>query len=356
METIRKNDGLFVSFCEIRNIARLKKAWERIVDPEEGKIYLTWSYHRSCCFLFRLQQILIHMKNRNSDKQCVRFFIAKSIKKEIVFVFPAVINHTKKTIYWLGAQYSSGSGYNNCICKEEKNNTSALWRLFLQYMRENYTGYKFSLHDIEEKSIIEGKIKERPCVRITLNDTTGESKDAFDEWYHSLSKSVRQNIRTAYNRINTDGKQYSFFESAKLPFKEKIVYYSLYHKRAAQINEEEYLNSHNLVSMLRLYIEMFFNICFFLINRAKRASIAVLKIDDNVAALMVLLKEHNGVIVPKLAINTDFSRYSPGYVLIAEFFRKTSSPFVFDLSRGAEPYKTALGGSVYYNYGFEIQL
>lgn len=130
----------------------------------------------------------------------------------------------------------------------------------------------------------------------------------------------------------------------------------MYRKRTAQINGEQYSDPCGIIASIGFYVEFLFNICFHLINRNNRASIAVLEIEGVTAAMMILFREHDGVIVPKLAINTDFSRYSPGHVLISEYFKSRSSQFVFDLSRGAEQYKTALGGSVYYNYGFEIQL
>ncbi len=47
------------------------------------------------------------------------------------------------------------------------------------------------------------KFKTDICVKINICDS-------YEEYYHSLSKSSRQNIRTAYNRIHTDGKVFNF--------------------------------------------------------------------------------------------------------------------------------------------------
>lgn len=211
MKTIEFNDVLSVSFSEFRSIKRLKIAWEHIIDPDEGKIYLTWAYNHSCCCLFRLQQMLIHLKNKNAEKQHIVFFVAKNSVKQIIFIFPAIINSSKKTICWLGAQYSSGSGYNDYVCMAEYH-TVDIWKLFLNYLKQNYSGYMISLHDIEESCIIEGKKKERACVKIVLKPQMKEHNSVFEDWYSSLSKSVRQNIRTAYNRINTDEKKFLYFE------------------------------------------------------------------------------------------------------------------------------------------------
>lgn len=43
-------------------------------------------------------------------------------------------------------------------------------------------------------------VTKETCVEIMM-------QESYDAWYHSLSKSVRQNLRTSYNRANTDNKQ-----------------------------------------------------------------------------------------------------------------------------------------------------
>ena len=76
---------------------------------------------------------------------------------------------------------------------------------------------------------------------------------------------------------------------------------------------------------------------------------------------MILYREEVGVIVPKLAIDSDYSFYSPGVIMISEYIKKLCSnnnnnEYYIDLSRGDERYKTVLGGIVYYNYVFNKQL
>lgn len=54
--------------------------------------------------------------------------------------------------------------------------------------------------------------------------------------------------------------------------------------------------------------------------------------------------------VPRLAINPKFSRYSPGIILINETMKLCESEFgytEFDLSKGIEQYKIAMGGEKY---------
>ncbi len=61
--------------------------------------------------------------------------------------------------------------------------------------------------------------------------------------------------------------------------------------------------------------------------------------------------------IPRLAINSDFSFYSPGMVLIRELVDYTvRSPELstIDLSRGDEKYKYAVGGEEYCTVEFVV--
>ena len=67
-------------------------------------------------------------------------------------------------------------------------------------------------------------------------------------------------------------------------------------------------------------------------------------------------RTNNRILVPRLAINGNFSRYSPGIILINETVKYIKNEMnnvnVFDLSKGAEQYKFVMGGSEYLHYDF----
>ncbi len=61
-------------------------------------------------------------------------------------------------------------------------------------------------------------------------------------------------------------------------------------------------------------------------------------------------KQAHRVVVPRLAIDSDYGFYSPGYVMILETMKRLieeTSIRVIDLSRGDEKYKLDLGGTPY---------
>lgn len=342
-----------ISFESRTSIRQLKKVWKELIDEHEGKIYLTWSYNRACFVLFRIQNIIRSVIKRKISEKAV-FFTGREDNR-IVFIFPAVTDSENKKIYFLASQYSSGSGYNDFISGDV--DKQKIWEQFTEYLKDNYPGYTLSLHDIEETSAIPDIVKERPCVRIDLNQKHSVGESVYSEWYESLSKNARQNLRTAYNRINTDGKNYRLLTQLDVPFKLKWKLYLIYRKRSSQINNEELIESVGFFKKIRLFFDMQFNIVFYLLNRNRRFETVILLLDDRVSAFMVTVREKESVTVPKLAIDTVFSRYSPGCVLISEYIKSSGGlNSSIDLSRGKETYKTTLGGNIYYNYCKELDL
>ena len=69
-------------------------------------------------------------------------------------------------------------------------------------------------------------------------------------------------------------------------------------------------------------------------------------------------KNSKSVIIPRLSINDDFLKYSPGIVLINETAKKLAENKNIDnldLSKGDEQYKFSMGGEVYYTMNFDVK-
>ena len=61
-----------------------------------------------------------------------------------------------------------------------------------------------------ESSVLYTALKDEVEISRTLNNVCINFGDDFEAYNKSLSKSTRQNLRTAYNRLNTDGKSLEF--------------------------------------------------------------------------------------------------------------------------------------------------
>lgn len=92
-------------------------------------------------------------------------------------------------------------------------------------------------------------------------------------------------------------------------------------------------------------------------RKASNAVTFYLRIDNRPAAFMSGLWCRDRLIIPRLSINEDFRRYSPGMILACESIKyliSHTSIRILDLSQGEEKYKYNLGGKVHYSYKFKI--
>lgn len=215
-------------------------------------------------------------------------------------------------------------------------------------------GGKFHINKISENSKLCKALKEcyepasnESCVKIDLPDD-------YNIWFSGLSKSVRQNIRTAKNRMRREEKQCKFeiYNGRKVQGDDNKELMDVYNKR---MEFKFGRKVGRLESLIRENMNPITSAC----NQLSNNFVAILRIDNEVAAFLSGL-QNNGqtlLLVPRLAINDKYALYSPGSLLIAEtnaYAIEQTNIRCVDLSRGNEKYKFAMGGVEHYNYSFQI--
>lgn len=181
------------------------------------------------------------------------------------------------------------------------------------------------------------------CVKINYTED-------YDKYYSSLTKHARQNLRTAYNRLATDGKKLSFSftfgkTNKKLARKLKNIYLN---RRVSK-----YSNMNFLKKLVYKIDEPISNVCFGLEN----SFASVVSIDGKPVAFMAGIISNGEALVPRLAIDNKFARYSTGVILVNETIKELISHGIYclNLATGAETYKTQMGGTEYNLYEFEVK-
>lgn len=269
--------------------------------------------------------------------------------EKLVCIFPALVNNDVLELAGVAQGLSNLSPiYFNC----SKDITSALAFLFADLkckeiridrvlegsysatLLENLSGY------IINKTLIEN-------VRICF--------DSYDEWFSSLRKSVRQNLRTAYNRMDKDESTFrvNLFtgESIPKPLMKKLV--TIYNNRHAEHYQVK-------TSTIKKFYLQHLDFSTRDLSRNPAARHAVLYINNEVAAFFSGYYDlfSKSIIIPRLSINPTFSRYSPGYVLLSETIKEYSNcndVNCLDLSTGVEKYKLDLGGTIYYKIKYKLR-
>lgn len=185
------------------------------------------------------------------------------------------------------------------------------------------------------------------CVKIIVNDN----------YFNSLSKHSRQNIRTAYNRMKREEKSYRiefYNKNKRLEFHQKNECMKLYCNRMI-----EKFGKNTLSHPLLYLSQRFFNPINNCLKKLDNQFHALLYIDDELAAFMSGFYncDNTRLVVPKLAFNSKYKFYEPGNIMIketAEYLQRFCDNFELDLSRGDEKYKFAMGGEEHFNYSFII--
>jgi hypothetical protein len=182
-----------------------------------------------------------------------------------------------------------------------------------------------------------------PCVGVSLPAD-------YEVYFASLSKSVRQNIRTAYNRLKKNGLQfhleiYGKSDSPQIPWEILKQLYQLRHGF-----KKKYWKS-KLYHWLNYGFGREKDMFDFEATRETDFTLAVLKINEEIAAYFFGFQSQNTIEINRVVINDQFKFYSPGLVLFNEYI-KTEIPHLecIDLTRGDEKYKFDLGGQENFIY------
>ena len=91
----------------------------------------------------------------------------------------------------------------------------------------------------------------------------------------------------------------------------------------------------------------------------EHGTVCALLIDGEVAAFLEGFIDKSSILVPRLAINEKYKRYSPGLIYVMKLLKSvTGSEKIrcLNLLRGTEKYKYDLGGKTYITKNLKIDL
>ena len=187
----------------------------------------------------------------------------------------------------------------------------------------------------------------KTCVNIPFGDD-------YDAYFACLSKSVRQNNRTAKNRLTREGK--TFRVETFVGGGESKDYVKEAYRIYTERSNERY---HHNMKVWEVFLKEHFQAVSLELQKSDNRMWSFLFIDDEMAGFMggFTTVEGTRVVIPRLAINGKYSLYCPGNLLIAETVRNlmgTTAIRNLDLSRGGETYKYSMGGIPYGNWEYEL--
>lgn len=197
------------------------------------------------------------------------------------------------------------------------------------------------------------RISKLECVAVHL-------KGDYETYLQTLSKSVRQNLRTARNRVtkkelNFDYRVLGKNDIAEIDFQ---MLKNLYSQRNQHKNEQ---NTYWKTRILNLLDHGFSKEKdMFDITKIKETdfTLGLLYLNTDLVAYFFGFREVDRIEINRVVINDEFRFYSPGLLLLNEYI-KTEIPTglkTFDLTLGDEKYKYDLGGETHYVYNLRKQV
>jgi hypothetical protein len=314
-----------------RNIFRLKKHWDTL-NPNEYNSFAFWKliWLRSPIYLLPRTSSLVFLEVIENSTPVLIIPLCKKLGKNKFFSFSRY-NGTFKFDFI----------YNKCT-------TTTQLAKYIDFALNHLNASEIILDKIISGSKTHSALQNLQSIKFKEFGTKSISIENITEynlWYNSLSKNSRQNLRTAYNRINSDNfvLDFEFYDGKKIPKKQLYDLIDLYCDR--------HIIRYGLkVSFLkRIYLKHFdFSTTF--LQKSNNSFYAILKINEKLAAFMAGIKEEQAYRIPRLSIDEQFSRYSPGIILLNETIKTISSSSKdkgLDLGIGDERYKKQMGGNEY---------
>lgn len=319
---------------EYKVIYRLRKKWNRLyqVSDTVTNPFQAYTPNRIYYDIFHLNVHRMFLRPR--------FIYAQDGPFEVIF--PIILDRRRKRITEFAPL-----DYYDVLCS----GPTALLSSVVQWIKDKYPFYEVRFTRVNQSAILSGladlsQIDTEKCVSIPLN------KETYEDYYQSLSKHQRQNLRTAYNKLQRESISFSLaqYDNGSMPVKLKRECMKMYEDRKA-------VKESPLSYLKRVYVR-FTKPVFRIITEMVPGACFVLYLGNTPAAVMagVFSKKGDQFVVPLLYSNNTYLRYSPGILLVNETAKALISKrvLILDLARGDEPYKYALGGETHFNYTYRI--
>lgn len=278
-------------------------------------------------------------------------------------ILPLVISKSERKLSILGEE--EANDYLSIVFRKLD------YPFFLSMMKaiaEDNPGYQISFDKInqyssllpffiemckERKTVLTEEKKECVCIDTAI---------VTNSYYESLSKSVKQNYRTAKNRLSKDGLLYevtTLITTVDKKLGDEL--YNIYIERRRDCDKRN-----NAVQLVANAKKTFFH-TFGIENSVDPLTeysmvspvfLSILRINGRIAAFCEggLNNRNDSISIARVATSGDFYHYSPGQILLIETIESVRQRIrYFDLTRGKEDYKIKLGGQIHYNYKFTIE-
>lgn len=334
---------------------RLRPIWQQLEQGREMTYFQTYEWNK---MLFRalpydgrhFETLFLLVSDDDTPLMLAPLWI---LKKTYKFIH-------KPAIYLFGN--GGWSDYLNFIYRDFSEQAVAC---IFSYLKEAFPSVPLCFSSLKESTSLYQYLQSHyplitdrtgVCVSLFLPSTT-------DEWWQSLSKHSRQNLRTAHNRMQKDGITYNLNFDDRDVDKEHCIRLRALRSEMKAVRDEQVKWTTRLKRKVKsLFLEI-----------PSRGGYHPLYDDPN-AKIMTIRREdgemlayfhyafdpiHQEIVVLSAGVDKYYERYSPGMILLQAYIESAIAQGtlrLIDFTRGAEPYKLALGGTPLINHSVELKI
>ena len=330
----------------IKDFEVLESAWKELENGKDMTAFQTYEWNH-----LLIEEFFSLFYNRLFAE--VKCYVVTEDQKPVA-ILPVIIQKRNAKILWWGRKkgaYILGEGswsdYLNFIYKEP--NVQA-WELILNNLPRPL--FVSSLRsNTEMRQFLDGcgdMCGQHPSVFVPLMSDAAE-------YLASLSKSVRQNLRTAVNRMNKAGLIYELrIEDGKLDASLANELVSMHYERAKIKNQRKYKKdlhwvSRNLRNSYKEYQNRQYNIIYHSMTNNAAGVTVIVYLNGVPAGYMYGVRDSDAVRIMHNCIKEEYGFYSPMFkgaydFICEEINNKRYNVTQIDFTRGDESYKFQLGG------------
>lgn len=352
-----------INYYPVTRIKELEARWRELEKGEEMTWFQRYSWYEKLAAINGAQY---------KNHEIVFAEVRHGQTDETLLIAPLwIVKRTFRLLNRKGAYFFGHQGwndYNNLVYKEFTPPISEAFIALMNDLKRLYGITYWQLERIREttsfcrwieanSAMFQMERQTRSiCVALDLPET-------YDEWWKMLSKSARQNIRTAGNRMKKDGVEVTFNPDDKYV---DMAQFTLWrNKRVADKNAVRIRSMADfkegakmaILKRTRFYFPEYtpFEGEF----RAETRIATLCHNDTLIAAFCYGYDEvRRRILVVAVSINEDYHRYSPGIELFRRFIEHCidgKKIRTIDFTRGNEKYKYTLGGSEHYNRQYRFR-
>lgn len=345
---------------ELNNFTLLKKDWKRIEQGADMTAFQSYSWYtlineqyKKKAYIIPGQAVYIAAYDDNEIKMIAPLFIIK---------LPSVAEKFNITN---GAHILGKWGYTDYLNFIYDDFSEDCFEKIVSVIRNTFYVSSLNLHqllpDTSIRKYIDTKypsalLFEGECAKINV-------KDNFDTYYNTLSKSTRQNLRTAKNRADKDNVDIHYELHKQITYQDAKEFYEIYRTRqkikktVSDANKNGFVKS--VISKYTEYKQGRFNLLINAMTSLENGFILGCYSGEEKIGMCMGIEDAAGVRIPVVCFKESFAKYSPCMLCIFQYIKDSyEKNFIktFDLLKGSEQYKTRLGGEIFSIGYYKISL